>query len=383
MQKSIYTIPKLVKAKEGWYVYLRYNSKKKVYKADLNKISNLKEREREANVLIKVLYEQLKSGWNPLDKTQSLLNSMRFLDALDYAIEKKKENLAPKTYLDYSGTIRYIKKATNDCCLDFLEIKEVKRIHIKTIIHKAKTNRSWSNKSYNKNLNYLKAVLSELIQWDILEVNPAHNIKNLPTEESRSNIPATPEQHKIIKECLENNHPEFYKFVVTIFHCGIRPKEILMIRLSMIDLNKQQIVLPPEITKTNKERIVPINTHLLSHYLEMDLHIYPKDFYLFGSYRQNGAGNRGKYIDFIPAPTPIKRDTATKKWYRIVKKGLKIDVNLYSNKHAGANAKILAGIDLDALRELYGHSSKLMTLNYAKVVKEVNRKEIINKSPKF
>jgi len=36
-------------------------------------------------------------------------------------------------------------------------------------------------------------------------------------------------------------------------------------------------------------------------------------------------------------------------------------VNMYSNKYAGANAKILAVIDLDALRKLYGHTSKLMT----------------------
>lgn len=56
---------------------------------------------------------------------------------------------------------------------------------------------------------------------------------------------------------------------------------------------------------------------------------------------------------------------------------------MYAMKHTGANEKILAGIDLDALRELYGHSSKLMTEKYAKVIKEVYRKQIMEKSPEF
>lgn len=56
---------------------------------------------------------------------------------------------------------------------------------------------------------------------------------------------------------------------------------------------------------------------------------------------------------------------------------------MYSEKHRGANKKILAGVDLDALKELYGHTSKLTTLTYTKIVKEVNRKQIIEKSPDF
>lgn len=226
-------------------------------------------------------------------------------------------------------------------------------------------------------------MLSELIDWDIIEYNPAHKIKLLPVIDSEANIPATPEQHKIIKECLETKHPHFYIYVATIYHCGIRPKEILDIRLSDIDLVSKRITLKAEHTKTNKKRIVPINNHLLKLFSTMDVGLYPKDFYLFGSYRTPGAGNKGKFIDFIPAPTHIKRDTATKRWKRIVKDGLGIDVNLYSNKHKGANDKIIAGIDLDTLRELYGHTSDLMTMRYAKQVKEVYRNEIINKSPEY
>lgn len=90
-----------------------------------------------------------------------------------------------------------------------------------------------------------------------------------------------------------------------------------------------------------------------------------------------------KELDFIPGPRKLNRDCASKLWRKLIKDDLGINVNMYSMKHLGANKKILAGVELDALRELYWHTSKMMTLRYAKVVKEVNRKQILDKSPDF
>jgi hypothetical protein len=50
---------------------------------------------------------------------------------------------------------------------------------------------------------------------------------------------------------------------------------------------------------------------------------------------------------------------------------LRINKHLYGAKHTGADAKILAGIESDALKEMYGHSSKLMTKKYISVLQEV------------
>ncbi len=52
-------------------------------------------------------------------------------------------------------------------------------------------------------------------------------------------------------------------------------------------------------------------------------------------------------------------------------------------KHSGANAKILVGIDLDVFKRIIWAYIKLMIMRYAKVVKEVYRNEIIEKSPSF
>lgn len=385
--KSIFTIPKVVKYDDlgkSWFVYFRYDKKLFRYKYGINYINNYKEREKEANALRDALLLKLKEGWNPLIPEIEIENSkLTFIEALEFAIEKKTPNISKKTLSGYNGTINFIKTATEEINLNNLFIVDTKRAHIKLIMEKAASNRKWSNKAYNKHLNHLKAILSELIQWDIIEVNPAHNIKNLDVTESDANTPASPDDIEKIKKELEDKYSDFYNFIITIFHTGIRPEEILKIKLEYVDLDNNQIILPPEITKTNKKRIVPINKHLMEYYLDMDFKNLPKSFYLFGSYRESGKGNVGKFKDFIPGPTKLNRDTATRRWEKIVKKDLGIEMNMYAMKHLGANRKILAGLDLDSLRELYGHTSKLMTEKYAKVVKEVYRKQILENSPDF
>jgi integrase len=289
--------------------------------------------------------------------------------------------LGSKTISGYNGTIKFVKEAIKKLEFESLPITEVKRVHIRLIIDKAKEQRKWSNNAYNKHLNHLKAILSELIQWDIIETNPAHNIKNLPVSESDANQPASVDDVNKIKKELEVKHPDFYNFVITIFHTGIRPEEITKITLAMIDLKNSEITLPAEITKTKRKRIVPINQHLMEYYRKMNLENFPNYYYLFGSFREPGKGNIGKFNDFIPGPTKMNRDTATRRWETIVKKGLGISMNLYAMKHLGADRKILAGLEIDSLRELYGHTSHLMTEKYAKVVKEVHRKNILENSP--
>jgi integrase len=157
----------------------------------------------------------------------------------------------------------------------------------------------------------------------------------------------------------------------------MRPAEILKIKLSMINLQKGEIILPAEITKTNRNRIVPLNRYLLEVYQSMNFDNLPKDYYLFGSFREVGKGNIGKFNDFIPGPTKLKRDTATKRWIKIVKVGLKIDMTLYAMKKHGANKLILSGASVDALKDLFGHTSQLTTKIYITVLKEINRKNIL------
>lgn len=369
-------IPKLSKAKKGWYVYINFKEGQKRYSAGLNKIETLKKREIEFKALISYLKKKIASGWNPYKTFE--IQKLSLVDAFKFSLEKMADRLSPKTLTMYKGSIAVSLKYAKKMHFDKMYVSDIRRSHIRLLLEKMQKENKWSDKNRNKHLNHLKAVFSELLAWDIIEYNPAHNIKSLKTIASKANTPATSKENETIKKLLQSEHPYFFKFISSIFYTGIRPKELLLIRINMIDLENREITLPPEITKTNLERVVPINDFLLEDL--KDIKMYPKDFYLFGSYRENGRGNIGKYIDFIPGPTPIKRDTATKRWKKLIKDGLGINVNMYSYKHKGADSLILAGADLDTVRSLLGHTSERTTKIYAKKITQVYKNEIIDKA---
>lgn len=383
--KEKYTIPKLVKAERGWYVYYRYEGKQFRASMNFNKIKNLKQREAQYNELCQVMLIELKSGYNPnLPEGVHVMNDMYLLDALKFALEKKKDNISKKTYSGYSGTIRLIEDAAKKSKLNLLKIADTKRAHLKLLLENANSINDWSNKAHNKHLNHLKAVLSELIQWEIIEQNPAFNIKNLPQEETIANVPPTDKEMETIKKELAENHPHFLNYISLIYHLGIRPEEILLIQLSMIDMENDIIQLLPKNTKSRKKyRTLPINQYLKATLEKMNFGHLPKDYYLFGSFREPGKGNVGKHDDFIPGPTHLSRDTATRRWETVVKKKLNINRTMYSIKKYGGNKKSAAGISLDAIKGVFGHSDKETTLIYLTNQDEINRQEVLKKSPDF
>lgn len=238
--KSIFTIPKVVKyddLSKPWFVYFRYHGKLYRYKFGINYLPTYKARLQEANLLRDALLEKLRSGWNPsVPDVINQQSDLTFVDALAFAMIKKRPALSPKTISGYNGTIKFISAAAVSICFDRVPMVDIKRAHIKLIMERAKADRKWSNNAHNKHLNHLKAILSELIQWDIIESNPAHHIRNLPVSESTANTPASSYDIERIKHELSQNHPYFFNFILTLFHTGIRPEEILQINIGMINL---------------------------------------------------------------------------------------------------------------------------------------------------
>ncbi len=385
MLNKVYTKPRLCKSKDGqWYVHFSYLGKPKKFKKGINYIKNRKEKETFGNALAKHLHQKLKDGWNPLVSEELTNNDIYFIDALKFGLKEKNNSVKPKTFNNYKNTLDLIIDVINKLGLDYLKIENVKRLHIRSIIKKCKESYDLSNHGRNKYLSHLSAVMNELLDSDIIDNNPCHKIKNLPVAESNANRTSSKDEHTLIKEELSKNHVNFYKFIQTEYHTGIRPNEILSIQLHMVNLEDREINLPPIITKSGvKRRDVVINNPMLDILEDMNLKDLPKQYYLFGSFRIKGQGNRGKFEDFIPGPTRIKRDTATKRWKRIIKDGLGIDVNMYSYKHKGGDDKIIAGVELDSIRNQYGHSTKRMTEHYVKQIKGIYKRDIVENSPEF
>jgi integrase len=417
MTSITYTEPKLVHHNHDlskiWFVWFDITNKitgekiRKQFKSGINRNKKLKDRLAEGYGLVAVLKEQLKAGWNPFDKAPEInkaqepisevdrLLSMNFIQALDFALSECK--VASHTFKGYRLCVDYIKTAAKAIGIDSTPAAQIEQTHIKLLLKKCSEMRKWTNKSYNKNVGYLCAVLGRLIEWDVIKHNPAEKIKTLPTTETEKFIPYTEDEKSRIREYFYLHHYNFYVIVMMIYHCGLRPKEILSLKIKDIDLTGRTIKIYPEIelenSKTKSVRKIPINNHLLPFLRELQLHKFNPDYYAFGSPYEKGMGNRGSSAGrktgamhpdyFKPSEVMIKRDTITKFWKKIVIDKLRINKYLYAAKHTGGREKILAGMDLDALKTLYGHSSKYMTEKYARVIKDIYREQIINHSPEF
>lgn len=388
--------------KKAWFVYFDITNHatgqklRKQFKGGINFWKTKEDRVREGKARITFWRNRLEKGWHPfgVEQTQTV-KPMTFSEALDFGLSKCK--LASKTLAGYRGTINFVKTAAVSLGLAEKPVAEVKRFDIKLTLEKCIELYNWSNHCYNKNLGYLKAILTRVESWELIENNPAHKISMLPVVETEKYTPYTEEEKKAITKHLYVNHYRFYVFLMSLYQTGVRPKELLALKIKDVDLINHQILIKPDLnlenSKTRKIRKVPISNELVPFFRELELHNYSRECFLFGSTNEPGKGNCGSAAGgargamhpdyFKPSFVRVKRDTVTKLWKRIVKDELGIDKYLYAAKSTGADDKILAGIPVDALREMYGHSSKQMTERYISVLQKLNAKQIIEKSPGF
>lgn len=419
-QRESFTHPVVSSANPNdWYIYFEFchNGKWHSFKKreGINRIKNIKHRRKEAEMLAEARLIWLQSGWNPiLDpkfqlrnvSTEEGLKGMPLNKALDFALTKK--DLAEKSKLDYRNQLEYVKTTAQKLGIGILPVSKVTRLHVLEILSRLKEERKLSNHGYNKYRDTIRSLFTTLETWLAVEYNPATKIDTLRTTESNKYASLDKEEKQAITELLYKHHYRFFVYIQVLYHTGIRPKEILALRIKDINLKKQVITIVPDLARENSKtkslRLVPISDQLLPFLAELELHAYPEDYYVFGSPFAAGMGNRGAGSEkwtqkdgkkktgvqgarrsdyFMPSSGQIKRDTVTKLWKDIIIDGLGINKHLYALKHTGADDKILAGIDLDALRDLYGHRSKYMTETYAKKVKEVYSTQIRAKSPAF
>jgi integrase len=401
--KISYTEPVVCQGTKGWFVSFDITNnltgeKRRVQsRKGMNYFKKKEDRLLQAKAVKDWWKTRLLNGWHPFkdlpDASQLISPTTKLNDALDFALSKVEA--ASKTKRCYACTIRFFKAAAIKLSFHNFAISDVERQHIKTIFQQVRETRRWTNRAYNKNLGYLCAVMGRLIEYNVIKYNPAEDIKRLRVAESEGYITMTPQEWETVREELYLNHYRLYVIVQIIFHTGLRPKEILGLQVKDINLSTLTISLRPDLdrenSKTKSIRLVPVNEHLFAFLRELDLDNYPADNFVFGSPYESGKGNKGSakgsrsgamHPDYFkPSTTMVKRDTLTKHWKKVVMNGVGVLKHLYSMKHMGADAKILAGIPLEALKELYGHQSELMTLKYARKIKEVYRKQIIEQSP--
>ncbi len=369
--KNYWTTPKLKAYPENsdkeWYVWFRFNGKPVQRKKGINKIFDLKERKLEGLALAEALRIRLEKGWIPKSAQNytEKIDRKTILEVAELSFELKAKQV--DEVKSYRTAINFFIKALKDLKMQHLNSHSFERSHAKRVLQHLKEKRGWTNQNHNKYLGLFRTILYEGLDLGYFKTNPFGEIRNLKVVKKLSNIPPTDEEMQLICQELKEKNYGFYVFFMVEYYCGIRPKELILLKIKDLDFENRYIKVQEENAKNDKFRKVPMIGNVYD--LLITCKGLDEDFYVFGTWVPNG-GRHSQKNWFAPNPYKLKQDTPNRQWKKLIKDGLGIDKNLYSGKHKGADDKLEAGMDLKTICSIFGHSETAMTERYAHSMSE-------------
>ncbi len=210
-------------------------------------------------------------------------------------------------------------------------------------------------RSVNRKISTLKTFYKFLVKNDLLTSNPMNKIIS-PKQSQR--LPSFVDENQINNLFSMIEFPDTFEgirdktILETFYALGIRLSELINITLQSIDFHNQTIRI---IGKRNKERIIPFGPHL-SKCLKEYLKIVEKTF---GSPQQNSpifVTNKGKKV------YPVLINRIVNKYIAMVSSIEQKSPHVI--RHTFATHLLNQGADLNAIKELLGHSNLAATQVY-------------------
>jgi integrase len=226
----------------------------------------------------------------------------------------------------------------------------------------------------NRDLDRIKAALSKAVEWGMLPANPLLGVKRIkrdieervrylsPKEELRLRKALDSREAKFRKRRQDGNSwrnerarkllPELVGYVdhvmpmtLLALNTGLRRGEITQLCWSDVDLIAKRITVRAGYAKSGKARHVPLNSEVVK---------------VLKRYRQQHNG-KGELFDVTSIATA---------WAGLMTLA-KIELfRFHDLRHTFASKLVMAGVDLNTVRELLGHGDIKMTLRYAHLAPE-------------
>ena len=203
----------------------------------------------------------------------------------------------------------------------------------------------------------LKAAFSKAVDWNYLEINPFKKVK-LPKIPKHNPLFVTIDEFQKI---ISNTKKDYLKNIFyTAFYTGMRLGEILNMKWSWVNLNDKIISVKCDenfLTKSKKERVIPINNFLI-HIL---LNQYPKVINI----------NKDDFIFTRIKGIKLNEDFISKQFKKSVRAAqLNDKIHFHSLRHSFASNLVQKGVSLYVVKELLGHEDIKTTQIYAHLQQE-------------
>ena len=237
----------------------------------------------------------------------------------------------------------------------------------------------------NRNITMLKSLITKATEWGFLKENTLKSLKPFKIDRSpKIRYLSLDEETRLRSALLERDNqlrqerksanqwrmargydllPDFSEndacdylmpMVLLSINTGVRRGELFHLTWDMVNLSEGSLILSGEITKNNHSRFIPLNDEA-SKVLN---HLYKK------------AEIREGLI--FPSKNNQPFNHVKRSWGSLLKKANITQFRWHDLRHHFASKLVMAGVDLNTVRELLGHSDIAMTLRYAHLAPEHN-----------
>lgn len=244
-----------------------------------------------------------------------------------------------------------------------------------------KTKAGMSPSTINGYVNTLKGALSRAVEWGLIESHDLQKVKSLKTdnavvrylskdeetslrktlrnrdhkvklERENGNLFRQQRGYPLLKELRHFNYCDYLEpLVLLAMNTGMRRGEILTLEWQHINLEQEFLTVIADKAKSGKGRHIPLNKEAKTALIN-----WRDDSESLG-YVFKGVDNQ-----------PMK--DIKKAWGNLLNEAKISDFRFHDLRHHFASKLVMAGVDLNTVRELMGHSDLKMTLRYAHLAPE-------------
>ena len=241
----------------------------------------------------------------------------------------------------------------------------------------------------NRDVTFLRGCLSKTVQWNVIQIHPLAKLKQLKIDNKGKVRYLTLQEEQALREGLNKReariraeresanawraarnyalypdlaHDAFVDYlkplVLLAINTGMRRGELFHLCWENISLSKALLTIEGLHAKSGKTRHIPLNSEA-----QAVLRAWKGD-------RANPSGL------VFPGQDGNPLDNVNKAWWNLLSHiGLK-NFRWHDMRHHFASRLVMAGVDLNTVRELLGHSDYAMTLRYAHLAPEHKREAV-------
>lgn len=232
-----------------------------------------------------------------------------------------------------------------------------------------------ADSTINRELAALKAALAKAVEWGALPANPLALVKLRQVDNARMRYLTVAEERRLRAallqrdragvasrtrgnawragrghELLRDLHTGSYRdhltpMVLLALNSGLRRGELVALTWADIDIVKKSLYVRAAAAKSGKSRHVPLN----------------RESVVVLTQWQRQQGGAGRVFNV--------RDVKTA-WRAVLRNAAIDQFTFHDLRHSFASKLVMAGVDLNTVRELLGHADLKMTLRYSHLANE-------------